>query len=80
MGIAESVLKIIEISLRLVEKSLADRIKNEILSLRSDYAEELGKPFDQIDDDKLYSIRLRINGIVQLYTSAIEGSDTKTKP
>lgn len=77
MIIAQSVLSIIEISLHLIDQYEADKIKNEIASLRSDYAEELSKPYDDIDDARLYSIKLRLNGIVQLYSTAAQSAGTK---
>ena len=77
MAIAETVLKIIEISLHMVNRALANQITNEILALRSDYAEEWGKPYEEIDDGRLYSIQLRLDGIVQLYSAAAKGTPTK---
>lgn len=77
MAIAESVLKIIEISLHLINRVEADKIKNEILQLRSDYIEELSKDYDSIDDARLFSMELRLSGIIQLYSAAASGSNPK---
>ena len=77
MAIADSVLKIILVSLHLIEKAQADKIKNEILSLQTDYAEEWGKPYEEIDDARLHSIKLRLDGIIQLYSAAAQGTPTK---
>lgn len=64
--------------LKLLETAVGDPIKKEALSLQTDWDIELGKPYDQIDDARLDSIRGEFMRIVQLYSTAIEGQVTKT--
>jgi hypothetical protein len=71
----QTILDIILVGLRFLDRVSQDKIKKEILGLQTDYAAELSKPYDQIDDARLYSLKLRLDGIVQLYCSAAQGSD-----
>ena len=73
---ANTILSIIELSLGLINQTIANSIRNEIAQLRTDYATEMGKPYALIDDASLYSIGLRLDQIVQLYSTAVESANT----
>lgn len=69
------ILDVILVSLKFIDRYSQDRIRLEILELNQDYAEELSKPYDQIDDARLHSIRMRLDGIADLYRAAAQRSD-----
>ena len=71
----QTILEIILVGLKFIDRASQDKIKNEILGLQTDYAAELSKEYDQIDDGRLYSLRLRLDSIISLYCSAAKRSD-----
>jgi|GEM_PF-6825547 hypothetical protein len=71
----QTILEIILVGLKFLDRLDQDKIKKEILGLQNDYAQELSKDYDSIDDARLYSLRLRLTGIVQLYCSAAQGQN-----
>jgi hypothetical protein len=72
----QTILEIILVGLKFIDRASQDKIKNEILELQTDYAAELSKEYDQIDDGRLYSLRLRLDSIISLYCAAAKRSDS----
>ncbi len=70
-----TILEIVLIGLKFLERADQDKIRKEILELRTQYATELAKPENQIDDALLDSISAHLVRILSLYRSAIEGTN-----
>lgn len=65
-------------ALKLINTEVGDPIKKQALSLKQDWATEISKPYDQIDDARLDSIRSEFLRLVSVYGAAVEGQVAKT--
>lgn len=70
-------LEAIVIGLRFLDRESQVRIASEMVSLKQDYEQELAKPYNEIDDARLHSIRMRLDGIISIYRAAAQGSCAK---
>lgn len=73
----DSVLEAIVIGLRFLDRESQIAIASEIVNLKQDYEQELAKPYTEIDDARLHSIRMRLDGIISIYRAAAQGSGIK---
>lgn len=75
----EAVLEAIVIGLRFLDRDSQIRIASEMVSLKQDYEQELAKPYNEIDDARLHSIRMRLDGIIAIYRAAAQGSSSQDR-
>lgn len=75
---AELILTIISEGLKFIDQAQQDSIKNKIIQLRADYADELGKSSSDIDDARLDSLEFELCDLLKLFGSGLQGSNPKT--
>lgn len=77
--IVSTIIELITVSLKFIDRERADRIKIKILNLKEAYRDEISKEYDSIDHAAIDSIRAELRDIVQLYCAAAQGQDSLDK-
>lgn len=89
----ETILEIVLVGLKFLDRADQEKIKDKILDLRSKYAAEMShsfrpleanENFDEnsrpVDNARLYSIERELRDILQLYRTAVEGAQAPSEP
>lgn len=73
----QSIIDLLNVSLKFIDRERSDRIKNKILYLKEAYREEISKEIT--DDAAIDSIIASLRDVVSIYCDAAQGSDAKNK-
>ncbi len=89
----ETILSIVLVGLKFLDRVDQDKIKSKILDLRTKYAEEIARqqrpiePGEEITEDnrpidnaRVFSLERELRDILQLYSSAVQRTAAPTEP
>ena len=67
-----SILDIIDVGANLLLDHERDAIQSRVLFLRNEYAHEINQDIDNIDDAKLFSLKLELRNLISVYNTAVQ--------